>query len=87
MPERFRGYIHNPENESKIWLEAGPPLDPDTFLTLLYVEIDDVFQREGPPEARRPGPQAALNRSEFIWSRAPWRCCTCWALWPSRFWR
>jgi hypothetical protein len=36
----------------------GPgPLDTNTFLTLLYLEIDDFFQREGPPEARRLGPK------------------------------
>jgi hypothetical protein len=45
----------------------GPaPLDTDTFLTLLFVQIDDFFQREGTPEARRPGPKAALNRSEVL---------------------
>jgi hypothetical protein len=45
---------------------GGPPLDTDTFLTVLYVEIDDFFQREGPAEARRPGPRPALNRSEVV---------------------
>jgi hypothetical protein len=42
------------------------PLDTDTFLTVLYVEIDDFFQREGPPEPLRPGRKAALNRSEVL---------------------
>jgi hypothetical protein len=45
----------------------GPaPLDTDAFLTVLYVEIDDFFPRQGPPEARRPGPKPALNRSEVL---------------------
>ena len=45
---------------------GGWPLDTDTFLTLLYVLIDDFFQHEGPPEARRAGPRPALNRSEVL---------------------
>jgi hypothetical protein len=42
------------------------PLDTDTFLTLLYVLIDDFFQCQGPPKARRHGPKGALNRSEVL---------------------
>jgi hypothetical protein len=45
---------------------SAGPLDTDTFLTALYVQIDDLFQREGPPEARHPGPRPALNRSEVV---------------------
>jgi hypothetical protein len=45
---------------------GGPPLDTNTFLTVLYVLIDDFFQREGPPEVCRPGRRSALNRSEVI---------------------
>ena len=44
---------------------AGP-LDTDTFLTVLYVTLDDYFQRQGPPERCRPGPKAPLNRSEVL---------------------
>jgi len=60
-------------------------LDTDTFLTALYVEIDDFFQREGPPEARRPGPAAALNRSEVLCLALFGR----WGTFPSEraFWR
>jgi hypothetical protein len=39
--------------------------DPETFLTELYVLVDDVCQRL-PPEPARPGPVAALSTSEAI---------------------
>ena len=49
-------------------------LDVDTFLTTLYVMVDD-FCHSQPPK-KRPGPQASLSRSEVItlavfarWSR------------------
>jgi hypothetical protein len=45
---------------------GGLPLDTDPFLTLLYVLIDDFFQREGLPEAQRSGPRPALRRSEVL---------------------
>jgi hypothetical protein len=49
-------------------------LDVDTFLTTLYVMVDD-FCHSHPPK-KRPGPQASLSESEVItlavfarWSR------------------
>ena len=39
-------------------------LDVDTFLTALYVMVDD-FCHSQPPK-RRPGPQASLSDSEVI---------------------
>jgi hypothetical protein len=49
-------------------------LDVDTFLTTLYVIVDDFCHSQ--PPRRRPGPQASLSRSEVItlavfarWSR------------------
>jgi DDE family transposase len=49
-------------------------LDVDTFLTTLYVMVDDFCHSQ--PPRRRPGPQASLSRSEVItlavfarWSR------------------
>ncbi len=49
-------------------------VDVDTFLTALYVMVDD-FRQSHPPK-RRPGPQASLSESEVItlaifarWSR------------------
>jgi hypothetical protein len=39
-------------------------LDVDTFLTTLYVMVDD-FCHSQPPK-RRPGPQASLSESEVI---------------------
>ena len=49
-------------------------LDVDTFLTILYVMVDD-FCHSQPPK-RRPGPQASLSESEVLtlaifarWSR------------------
>jgi Transposase DDE domain len=49
-------------------------LDVDTFLTTLYVMVDDFCQSQ--PPKRRPGPEASLSESEVItlaifarWSR------------------
>ena len=49
-------------------------VDVDTFLTTLYVMVDD-FRHSQPPK-RRPGPQTSLSESEVItlaifarWSR------------------
>jgi hypothetical protein len=49
-------------------------LDVDTFLTILYVMVDD-FSYSQPPK-RRPGPEASLSQSEVLtlaifarWSR------------------
>ena len=41
-------------------------MDPDTFLTPLYVMIDDFCQCEGFHEKHRPGPQASLSCSEVV---------------------
>ena len=40
-------------------------LDPDTFLTYLYVMADEFCKGQLPPE-RHPGPAAALERSEVV---------------------
>ena len=40
-------------------------VDVDTFLTTLYVMVDDFCKASLPPEAH-PGPQAALSRSEVV---------------------
>jgi hypothetical protein len=40
-------------------------VDIDTFLTTLYVMIDDFCKTSLSPE-RHPGPQAILNRSEVM---------------------
>ena len=40
-------------------------VDVDTFLTLLYVMIDD-FCKTSLPLSPHPGPQAALSRSEVL---------------------
>jgi Transposase DDE domain len=40
-------------------------VDVDTFLTTLYVMVDDFCKAALPPE-HRPGPQAALGRSEVM---------------------
>ncbi len=40
-------------------------VDPDTFLTVLYVVVDDFCKAHLAPEAR-PGPDAALSRSEVV---------------------
>jgi hypothetical protein len=49
-------------------------VDVDTFLTTLYVTVDDFCQSRGPK--RKPGPEASLSASEVItlsifarWSR------------------
>ena len=49
-------------------------LDMDTFLTTLYVMVDDFCQSQ--PPKRRPGPKASLSGSEVVtltifarWSR------------------
>jgi Transposase DDE domain len=39
-------------------------MDPDTFLTTLYVLVDECCQEQ--PEARRRGPAPALTRSEVV---------------------
>ncbi len=51
-------------------------LDADTFLTALYVIVDDLCQSQASEQRRRPGPQASLCQSEVItlsilarWSR------------------
>ncbi len=41
-------------------------IDLDTFLTTLYVMIDDFCQCGLPQEKPKPGPQASLYRSEVI---------------------
>ena len=41
-------------------------IDVDTFITTLYVMIDDFCQSQMPQEVARPGPQAALSRSEVV---------------------
>lgn len=40
-------------------------LAPDTFLTYLYVTVDEFCKGHLPPE-RQPGPPAALSRSEVV---------------------
>jgi hypothetical protein len=40
-------------------------LDPETFLSILYVMTDDFCKSHWPPETN-PGPAASLNRSEVI---------------------
>lgn len=40
-------------------------LDPDTFLTLLYVTVDE-FGKQAWPAERRPGPPAKLSCSEVV---------------------
>lgn len=41
-------------------------LDPDTFLTALYVTVDDCRKMQDAPPGRRPGPAAALSPSEVV---------------------
>jgi Transposase DDE domain len=41
-------------------------VDIDTFLTTLYVMIDDFCKSELPTESKHPGPQASLSRSEVM---------------------
>jgi hypothetical protein len=38
----------------------------DTFITILYVMVDDFCQQQLPAEPKRPGPQASLSRSEVV---------------------
>jgi hypothetical protein len=40
-------------------------VDVDTFLTTLYVMVDDFCKTSWPLEPH-PGPQAALTRSEVV---------------------
>jgi hypothetical protein len=40
-------------------------VDVDTFLTILYVMVDDFCKTSLLPE-RRPGPQGMLSRSEVV---------------------
>ncbi|TMC94856.1 MAG: IS982 family transposase, partial [Chloroflexi bacterium] len=53
-------------------------MDQDTFLTTLYVMIDDFCQLHGFAEKHRPGPAASLSCSEVVtlavfgqWARFP----------------
>src|SRR5260221_14274248 len=41
-------------------------MDQDTFLTTLYVMIDDFCQSKGFDEKHRPGPAASLSCSEVV---------------------
>ncbi|MFL5664750.1 MAG: hypothetical protein ACJ8BW_25900 [Ktedonobacteraceae bacterium] len=41
-------------------------IDQDTFLTTLYVMIDDFCQSHGFDVKHRPGPQASLSCSEVV---------------------
>src|SRR5438445_5721643 len=41
-------------------------IDLDTFITTLYVMVDDFCQSKDEPERPKPGPQASLSRSEVI---------------------
>ncbi len=41
-------------------------IDLDTFLTTLYVMVDDFCQSLLPVEQRKPGPQASWQRGEGI---------------------
>jgi hypothetical protein len=41
-------------------------IDLDTFLTTLYIMVDDFCQAALPQEQPKPGPQASLDRSEVI---------------------
>ena len=41
-------------------------MDLDTFLTTLYVAVDDFCKAELPAERTRPGPEASLSRSEVV---------------------
>ena len=40
-------------------------VEADTFLTALYVMVDDFFKANLTPE-KRPGPKASLTRSEVV---------------------
>lgn len=41
-------------------------IDVDTFITILYVMIDDFCQQKLAVEPKRPGPKASLSRSEVV---------------------
>ena len=41
-------------------------IDLDTFITTLYVMVDDFSQSNDEPEKPQPGPQAEFRRSEVI---------------------
>ena len=41
-------------------------IDTDTFLTTLYVRVDDFCKSERPVERPRPGPARSLTRSEVL---------------------
>lgn len=41
-------------------------IDVDTFITILYVMVDDFCQSQKDIEVCHPGPQAALSRSEVV---------------------
>jgi hypothetical protein len=49
-------------------------LDLDTFLTTLYVLVDDVI-KAAPPKPQRPGPKPSLSESEVatLAMAAPWK--------------
>lgn len=51
-------------------------VDVDTFLTTLYVMVDDFCKAALPP-AHRPGPQAALSRRAVVTLAlcGQWQCC------------
>src|ERR687895_1943414 len=46
-------------------IRSAAMVDIDTFLTTLYVMVDDFCKTSLPPEPH-PGPQAALSRSEVV---------------------
>jgi hypothetical protein len=49
-------------------------VDVDTFLTTLYVIVDDFCQSH-PPKHRRPGPDSSTGWCALISiSSRPWRC-------------
>jgi hypothetical protein len=54
-------------------------MDQDTFLTTLYVIIDDFCQSNGSQEKHRPGPAASLSCSEVV----TLAICGQWAQFPS----
>ena len=58
---------------------AGALVNVDTFLTILYVMVDDFCKTSLPPDSH-PGPQAALSRSATVtlaWG-ANQRCQAAW---------
>lgn len=54
-------------------------IDLDTFITTLYVMVDDFCHWELEPERPKPGPQASLSRSEVI----TWALFGQWGQFPS----